>query len=368
MPGEVHPPCLYRPSMSVSVVIPAFNASRTIAATLQSVQRQTLRDLEIFVVDDGSTDETRSIAEGFAKIDSRFQIISQENSGVAAARNAGLFKATRDFVAWLDADDVWHPTKVEKQVAVFRESAEPPSFVYTGYRLIDEEGVIRRNFRTLVDVSGNTFLRQLTTHHFSNVSSIMAPRTLAQQCGGHDPRLRDWGVEGAEDMLLQLKLASLGPVKCRREALVGYRMHRNNMSLDFRRAALSNLKAIDLIVEAVPDVPPWAYRLARARTVGYALHLAAQGRMGDAAALFARLFRGQPIYTLLTMGLIARWQVEEWSTGRSTHDPEVGKPFMEADPLLAPWSSHMALSKRHLARLRQIEEHWRAPAQTGGEQ
>ncbi len=337
--------------MRVSVVIPAYNAERTIRETLDSARRQTHRNLEIFIVDDGSTDDTASIIQCAVREDDRIRLIRQTNAGVAAARNAGLRRATGDYVAWLDADDIWHPTKIEKQLKVFAAAKEPLSFVYTGYRLIDEEGVICPNFRTLVDVSGHTFLRQLATHHFSNASSIMAPRELVLRFGGHDPRLRNWGIEGAEDMLLQLRLASAGAAGCRREALVGYRMHRRNMSLDYRRASQSNLRAIGLIGETVREIPRWVAKLARARTAGYGLHMAKDGDIAGAGRLFGQLAGQQPIYTAMTLALMARWQVVALINRGRLEDPEVGKAFASADPFSAPWNGHMALSRSHRKKL-----------------
>lgn len=334
----------------VSVIVPAYNASSTIRATLDSIQAQSFADIEIFVVDDGSKDDTADIADAYARSDGRLRVIRQANAGVAAARNAGLQRASGEFVAWLDADDVWHPTKLEKQLATIAGSSTPLSFVYSGYRLIDEDGVIQRNFRPLVDVSGRTYLRQLATNHFSNVSSIMAPRKLTQQIGGHDPRLRAGGIEGAEDFLLQLQLAAHGPVACVREALVGYRMHRHNMSLDHWRAARSNLKAIELAAADAP-APDWVISLGEARTAGYALHLLRVGDGVRAAALAFELMRKHPMHTALTLALIARWQIPALIGQDPTRDPAVGQRFVDADPATAPWRDHLGLSKRHSRQL-----------------
>ena len=87
----------------VSVVIPAFNAERLLADTLLSVQAQTMKDIEIIVVNDGSTDSTADIVRGFAEKDPRIRIVSQENGGLAAARNAAWHQAAASCVAFLDA-------------------------------------------------------------------------------------------------------------------------------------------------------------------------------------------------------------------------------------------------------------------------
>ncbi|HPU16159.1 MAG TPA: glycosyltransferase family A protein, partial [Polymorphobacter sp.] len=245
----------------VTVIVPAYNAAQTIAGTLSSVLAQTHAALEVLVVDDGSTDSTGSIVDGMARTEPRLRLISQANGGVAKARNAGLQQARGRFVAWLDADDVWHSTKIEKQLQRFAASPVPLTFVYTGYRLIDPEDRIIPNFRTLVDVSGNTVCRQIATNHFSNVSSIMVPTGLARRLGGHATELAALGVEGAEDLLLQLKLALLGPAGCVTEALVGYRIHDGNMSHNVARAAKSNMTALALIEAKAPEIPTWVFEL-----------------------------------------------------------------------------------------------------------
>ncbi|HKK30761.1 MAG TPA: glycosyltransferase family A protein [Alphaproteobacteria bacterium] len=331
----------------ITVAVPAYNASVTLERTLRSVQAQTHSDIEVFIVDDGSADATFELAKIFAAQDRRFQIVRQENSGVAAARNVGLRHASGKYITWIDADDLWHPTKIEKQLQVFQRAKTPLSFVYTGYRLVDENDRIIPNFRTLADISGHTICRQIATNFFSNVSSIMVPTGLARRFGGHDPRLRDWGVQGSEDLLLQLQLSTLGPAGCVQEALVGYRMHQDNMSLDHLRSAKSNLKALELIEHSTADIPAWVFRLGRARTAGYCLHLLRDGRPAESLKTFISLFRRQPGYTLLVLALIAGWETRKAVFSGLGADPALGTPFSEADPASVPWLGHMVLTSWH---------------------
>ena len=327
----------------VSVIIPAFNAEETLAETLSSVSAQTHRQIEILVVDDGSDDRTAEVAEAASRTEPRLEVIRQVNAGVAAARNAGLAKARGDYVAWLDADDLWHPAKIEKQLAVFAAAATPLAFVYTGYRLIDRYGVIIRNPRTLADVSGATICRQIATTYFTNVSSMMAPRSLVQALDGHDRRLRDWGIEGAEDLLLQLRLALRAPAGCAREALVGYRMHGANMSRSIARAARSNEKALELIAEAAPEIPGWVFSQGRARMIGFALQAALAGDARNGLALLSRLAGGQPIEVAAMLFRIAGWSLGE-AMGLRPADPALGRRFLIAEPATAPWEGHMLLT------------------------
>src|SRR3954469_10276808 len=97
----------------VSVVIPAYNAAQTVGTAVDSVLAQTFADLELIVVDDGSRDDTAAVVR--ARDAPRGKLVRSSNQGVAAARNRGLALASGAFVAFLDADDAWQPTKLERQ-------------------------------------------------------------------------------------------------------------------------------------------------------------------------------------------------------------------------------------------------------------
>lgn len=102
----------------VSVVIPAYNAARTLEPTVQSVLEQTVQDFEIVIVDDGSKDNTIEVAQSIADSDLRVRAISQPNGGASSARNTGIKAAQGKYVAFLDADDLWMPRKLEHQLAI----------------------------------------------------------------------------------------------------------------------------------------------------------------------------------------------------------------------------------------------------------
>ncbi|MGO4256554.1 glycosyltransferase [Marmoricola sp. RAF53] len=106
----------------LSVIVPFYNVADYVEACLESLRRQTLRDLEVVLVDDGSQDGTRAVAERFCDADPRFRLVTQENQGLGPARNTGTAVATGEFLTYVDSDDVVHPTAYERLTSTLRES------------------------------------------------------------------------------------------------------------------------------------------------------------------------------------------------------------------------------------------------------
>lgn len=123
----------------VSVITPSYNSEKYIAQTIESVQNQTYENWEMIIVDDCSSDRTCEIVEEFAKADPRIQLLRQEeNAGAGRARTRAMQASEGRFIAYLDADDIWLPEKLEKQVAFMLE--HKCSFSCTSYEVINDEG------------------------------------------------------------------------------------------------------------------------------------------------------------------------------------------------------------------------------------
>ena len=131
----------------VSVIIPAYDAEVFIRTALGSAVHQTYQDIEIIVIDDGSMDRTAEIVREFMAQDPRVRLLQQANAGVAAARNYGVRMARGSLIAPLDADDLWKPTKIERQVACFLAADDRLGLVYTWSHIIDEDGQIMARSR-----------------------------------------------------------------------------------------------------------------------------------------------------------------------------------------------------------------------------
>ncbi|MBB3659310.1 glycosyltransferase involved in cell wall biosynthesis [Rhizobium sp. BK650] len=253
----------------VSVVIPAFNASTYIERTLRSAVRQTYPALEIIVVNDGSTDDTAKLVEQIAITDPRIRLLSTPNRGVAAARNTGINASSGRFVAFLDADDLWHHTKIEKQVDALGRLSRRWGAVYVLHYIIDEDDEI-------VGVGGSKtargyiYARHLNFKYIGNGSALLVRRDVALEIGGFDSSYAAEGIGGCEDLDFELKLAARYHMEIVPERLVGYRKYPGNMSSDHARIGRGVLEAIKRSIAANPQLPRHAARSAMALTQKYA--------------------------------------------------------------------------------------------------
>ncbi|MGE0445677.1 MAG: glycosyltransferase family 2 protein [Vicinamibacterales bacterium] len=197
--------------MTVSVIIPAYNAAAWIDDAIASALAQRHRPLEVIVVDDGSTDDTAARVMALVEREPRVRLLRTEtNSGrPAVARNAGLAAALGEYVAFLDADDLWNPWKLSDQVGVMSRHADL-LFVYSmlesfGYRhrLDVAFGVMPLPFKAAVSRA------VLERENVIACSSVLARRAAIAAAGGFD---EDPGLAAVEDYDLWLRLASRGPI------------------------------------------------------------------------------------------------------------------------------------------------------------
>lgn len=126
---------------TVSVIIPVYNGEKYLGETIESVLNQTYHNIEIIIVDDCSTDNSRKIVEAYLKKYKNITYYLQpQNAGAAVARNKGLELAKGRYIAFLDSDDLWYPQKIEKQIDVMK--SKNLAFCYTAYEMINEDGVL----------------------------------------------------------------------------------------------------------------------------------------------------------------------------------------------------------------------------------
>lgn len=255
----------------VSVVIPAYNADAYIAQTLASVVAQTYENLEIWVVDDGSCDRTVPIVQQFAQKDGRIRLLQQLNSGVAAARNRAIAAANGEFIAPIDADDVWYPDNIARQVQAMQRGGAKVGLVYAWSVDINVSGQPTGGFRA-TQISGNVHTTLIGHNFIGNASATLMRRSCLEQVGGYDPSLRSHDAQGCEDWDLYLRIAERYKFQVVPEFLIGYRKVDNSMSCDYRTMAKSHQQVMKAAQQRHPYLPWYLFKLSSSNLYMYFAH------------------------------------------------------------------------------------------------
>ena len=254
----------------VSVILPVYNGSEFLGSALESALSQTYRHLEIIAIDDGSTDDTRAVLDFYALRDSRVRILAQANSGVARARNRGIAEAHGNFIAPLDADDLWEPTKIDRQIQRMLSAGDETGFVYSWWVWIDSGGtVLDRSPRWMFE--GHTFESLLQINFTGNASVPLFRRHCLEEAGGYNEQLAATGAGGCEDWELVLRVAERYKAAVVPEILLGYRRRPGSMSTACDTMWRSQQRVVQAMRELRPDLKP---RVARRAAHQFAMYLA----------------------------------------------------------------------------------------------
>lgn len=212
----------------VSIVMPAYNAGLTIAASISSVLGQTYDNWELIVVNDGSMDATSSVVAPFLS-DNRICLIEQENAGVAAARNRGIEQSAGEFVSFLDADDLWIKDKISRQVEMFRSSKDPAlGLVYSRYasfRTSPSAALLRNDDAYFGYMTPEL---RIMVYDFIATSTVMITSAVISDVG-----LFDEALSGTEDWDLWVRILSRFKVGLVDETLMMYRESPQGLSKNF---------------------------------------------------------------------------------------------------------------------------------------
>jgi GT2 family glycosyltransferase len=197
-------------TMTFSVVIPAYEAARTLGETIRSVLAQTRQDFEVIVVDDGSRDATSAVAEAIAAEDDRIKLYQQANAGPSAARNRGISAGDSDYVSMLDSDDLWLPDYLAEMGRALDLNPHA-SFAYTDAWVFEEASgrfhkatAMARQRPPREALSHERFVARLMQDNFI-FSSVTVRRSALEQVGGFDPNM-----PYAEDYDLWLRMVTSG--------------------------------------------------------------------------------------------------------------------------------------------------------------
>jgi glycosyltransferase involved in cell wall biosynthesis len=321
----------------VSVIIPAYNAASTIRATIRSVQRQTLQDFEIVVIDDGCTDDTVQQVETIG--DERIALYSYANGGLPAARNRGIGRARGNYLAFLDADDLWSSQKLESHVALLDQRREVGA-VYSWSCTIDaQDRVLGAHHASSWE--GDVYARLLRAFFIGNASNAIVRRGAVDAVG-----LFDESLDRGEDWEFLTRLASRWPFVAVRDYQVFYRQRDGSISSDVERMRDGLFVACEKMFAAAPaglqhlkitslaNIHIYAAR-------SYLTRKTDHKSLGDAARSLLTVLRLQPRLLLDSTGvrLCLRWLIAALLSPQAAasaahwyHRSRLTRHLPEADP------------------------------------
>lgn len=274
-----------------TVVMPAFNAERTIAASIRSILGQTRDDFELIVVNDGSTDGTADVARRFTD-DPRVRVLDQENGGPGAARNHGIAAGSAPYVSLLDSDDLWLPTYLEAMGAAL-DAAPAAGFAYTDAWVLDDASgrIGKKTAMAYQDPpmpppdDPHDFLRLLLTRRNFVFTSTTLRRSALEDAG---PFIVPATPSGAEDYELWLRIVAHGYRAIRVPGTLAiYRKHQGSLSTDAVALLRGEREAVRLVAEEY-DVPDDIRTVARRQVRKLDRRLAGLGDGGGTSALLPR--------------------------------------------------------------------------------
>lgn len=273
---------------TVSVVTPTYNRARFLPDAVASVLAQTYDDLELIIVDDGSSDETREVLEPYLA-DRRVRYFYQENQGQSHARNLALKQATGDFIAFLDSDDLWAPDKLEKQLAVLCADSEV-DIVHGDEAIIDENGEVI-SLEKMRRYSGR-ITRYLLADNSVSITTALVRRRCFDEMGGFDTSV---GV--ADDYELWLRFSARYCYHYEPGIVASYRVMADQISSDKRRRFAANERIIREFLARYGEVLStrerrWGLARFYCRKARY---LARAGERGRAMGALARAFTNSPL-------------------------------------------------------------------------
>ncbi len=228
----------------ISIVLPVYNGAQTIATTVDSVLHQDFVDFELLVINDGSTDSTLDILASFN--DSRIKIHDFKNRGLAASRNRGIHLAEGEYVAFIDADDLWTADKLAKQLAALKEDIEN-GMVYSLTDCIDENDQYLGHGSHIID-SGHIYNHLLIWNFLDNGSNPLIRKHVLEEVGPFDETLA-----AAEDWDIWLRIAYKYKVACVPEPQILYRIHSNAMSSNIKQQEAASFRVLEKAVQRLPE-------------------------------------------------------------------------------------------------------------------
>ena len=228
----------------ISIIIPTYNSEKTIKETIASVQKQSFTDWELIIIDDGSEDNTVNVVREIDE--SRLRLFVYENGGVSVARNRGIAQSGGDYIAFLDADDLWDVDKLSSQIKALQLNPKAQvAYSWTNY--IDESGKLLFSGPRF-SYQGNVLKQLLQRNFLLNASNILLRRDALKLVPGFDPEFTY-----AADWDFYLRLAKNFNFVLVPQYQIYYRQSANSMSTKIEEMRKQCLNALDLTFKDVPN-------------------------------------------------------------------------------------------------------------------
>ena len=218
----------------VSIIIPVFNGSNFLQYAIDSALQQTYRNIEILVINDGSSDKgkTELIALSYGK---KIKYFKKKNGGVSSALNFGISKMKGDYFSWLSHDDVYMPNKIKEQVSFLQKCTIPNAIVYSDFLLFSEDPVKTKKYK-ITPPSPDSFRYAITVNSFLNGCSLLIPKVVFDECGIFDIKLKH-----TQDYDMWFRASNKFKFLHLNKVLVKSRIHNDQDSNKYKRDAINEI-------------------------------------------------------------------------------------------------------------------------------
>ncbi|NET60617.1 MAG: glycosyltransferase [Symploca sp. SIO2E6] len=265
----------------ISVIIPAYNSEKTILETIESVLQQTFADFELIIINDGSQDATLEVVSGVK--DSRLQVFSFPNAGLAASRNRGVARARGEYISFIDADDLWTPDKLELQLHALQANPEA-AVAYSWTDCIDETGQFLRS-GSHISVSGDVYAQLLVVNFLENGSNVLIRQQALRDIGDSDE-----SIAAGQDRELFLRLAAKYYFVAVPHPQILYRVSAQAISANVAQAGTSRLQVIKRAFTQAPASLQYLKKISIANSCKYHTFRALEGPAAQCQARAAAKF------------------------------------------------------------------------------
>ncbi|MBE9030967.1 glycosyltransferase [filamentous cyanobacterium LEGE 11480] len=303
---------------TISVVIPTYNSTKTVLDTIASVQAQTFDDIEIIVIDDGSTDDLQSCLAPILA-DARVKVYRYANGGLPVARNRGIARSTGEYIAFVDADDLWTPNKLEKQLKALQDNPRA-GLAYSWTYFMEEDGQRYHTDRPIW-FQGDVLKDLLMWNFLCHGSNPLIRRSVIAAVGDFDPSL-----PSAEDWDYWLRIATGWEFALVPEPQIYYRQSGGAMSAKVEVMEAAQLEVLDRAFQRAPATLQPYRRPGMAKIYQYSAQLylihgktlqtrkLVYQKLGKTIQLNPRLLFDRKTQKLLTKALLV--SVVPWQTAK----------------------------------------------------